>query len=211
MRTVNASEVTCMRASVVLLAALILGCAPGAAAQEVSFGAKGGVAFSTLSFDPDSELSYDLRAGIVAGGFVAFPIGSRLTIQPEGLFVQKGARIDYLGAAATIELDYLEIPVLVKYRIAGGPERSFHALAGPSIAFKVASSASASFGGSTIDRSTDEDVESLDYGVVAGAGIDAGRFTIDGRFTFGLANINKEDDEPKTHTRSIAVLAGVRF
>ena len=200
-----------MRARMVLLVAVVMAVAPGAAAQDLSFGAKGGVAFSTLSFDPSSEISYDLRTGLVVGGFVAFPLGSRITIQPEGLFVQKGAKVKDFGVSATIELDYVEVPVLVKYRIAGGPARSFHVFGGPSLAFKVSASSSASFGGSTIDTSNDEEIESLDYGVVAGAGMDAGRFTIDGRFTFGFANVNKDEDEPKARTRSLAILAGVRF
>ena len=200
-----------MRARVLLLVSLMMSAASAAAAQGTSFGVKGGVAFSTLSFDPSSEISYDLRSGLVVGGFVAFPLGSRLTIQPEGLFVQKGAKADDLGVSATIKLDYVELPVLVKYRIAGGPARSFHLLGGPSVAFKVSASSSATFGGTTIETDNDDDIERLDYGVVAGAGMDAGRFTIDGRFTFGVANVNKEQDEPESRTRSVAILAGVRF
>lgn len=194
-----------------VLVILMTGIASAAAAQEMSIGAKGGVAFSTLSFDPSSEISYDLRTGLVAGGFVTFPLGSRLAIQPEGLFVQKGAKVDDLGVTATIELDYVEVPVLVTYRIAGGTARSFHVFGGPSIAFNVSASSSASFGGSTIETSNEEDIETLDYGVVFGAGMNAGRFTVDGRFTLGLANVNREVDEPKARTRSLAVLAGVRF
>jgi outer membrane protein with beta-barrel domain len=200
-----------MRARMVLLVVLMTGAASGAAAQEMTYGVKGGVAFATLSFDPSSEISYDLRTGIVAGGFVAFPLGSRLAIQPEGLYTQKGAKADDFGVSVTIKIDYVEVPVLVTYRIAGGTERSFHLFGGPSVAFKTRSSSSASFGGSTIEADNDEDIETIDYGVVFGAGMDIGRFTIDGRFTLGLANINKEDDEAKAHTRAIAVLAGVRF
>lgn len=200
-----------MRTRVVFLLVLLAGVASGAAAQDMAFGAKGGIAFSTLSFDPSSEISYDLRTGLIAGGFVSIPLGSRLTIQPEGLFVQKGAKADDLGVTATIKLDYVEVPVFVKYRLAGGSARSFHVMGGPSVAFKVSASASARFGGSTVETSNDDEIEALDYGVVAGAGMDAGRFTIDGRFTFGLANINKEEDEPEARTRSIAILAGVRF
>ncbi|HET7217831.1 MAG TPA: porin family protein [Vicinamibacterales bacterium] len=195
----------------VLLVVLMAGAANGAAAQELSYGVKGGVTFATLSFDPSSEISYDLRTGIVAGGFVAFPLGSRLAIQPEGLFAQKGAKAEDLGVSVTIKIDYVEVPVLVKYRIAGGSARSFHLFGGPSVAFKVKSSSSAEFEGSTVEVGNDADIETVDYGVLFGAGMDAGRFTIDGRFTFGLANINTESDEPKAHTRAIAVLAGVRF
>jgi len=201
-----------MRVPRVLMVMLMLALAHGAAAQEISYGAKAGVSFSTLSFDPSSELSYGLRTGLVAGGFVAFPIGSRLAIQPEGLFTQKGAKADALGVSATIKIDYVEVPVLAKYTVSGGPARSFHVFGGPSVGFKVHSSASATFGGSTIETDNDDGLEDLDYGVVMGAGMTFDRVTVEGRFTLGLANINAEDpDESKARTRAVGILAGVRF
>jgi Outer membrane protein beta-barrel domain len=200
-----------MRGRGVLLAMMILA-AQGAAAQEVSYGAKAGVSFATLSFDPSSEVSYGLRTGVTAGGLVAFPIGSRLTIQPEGLFTQKGAKVDDLGVSATIEIDYIEVPVLAKYTVAGGPARSFHVFGGPSVAFKVHSSSSATLGGSTVEIDNGDRIEDIDYGVVMGAGMTFDRFTVEGRFTLGLANIDAEDpDESKARTRAVGILVGVRF
>ena len=44
-----------------------------------------------------------------------------------------------------------------------------------------------------------------------GAGVNFGRFTVDGRYTFGLSNINKETEEGKAKNRTLAFLAGYRF
>src|SRR5688572_11443116 len=97
-----------------------------AAAQGISYGVKGGINFATLDLDPSLDSNSGYRIGIVAGGFVALPLGSRLTIQPEGLFSQKGEQADLDGVEVKLELDYIEVPVLVKYAITQGASRSFH-------------------------------------------------------------------------------------
>ena len=58
----------------------------------------------------------------------------------------------------------------------------------------------------------DEDIKGVDLGVVVGAGVTFGRFTIDGRYTTGLSNLNSDDSDSTTvKNRAFAVLAGVRF
>jgi len=200
-----------MRGCIVLTVFLSVCGASAAVAQEVTYGATAGISLSTLSFDPSSEAEYGFRTGLVAGAFATWPLGSRLAIQPEGLFTQKGAKLDEAGIDATIKIDYLEVPVLVKYAITGG-DRAWHVFGGPSVAFKLRSSSSATFGGSTVETDNDESIEDVDYGVVMGVGLDVGRFTVNGRFTLGLGNINADDsDILKARTRTLAFLAGVRF
>lgn len=181
------------------------------AAQGISYGVKGGINFASVSLDPSEDVNTGTRIGIAVGGFVALPLGSRLTIQPEGLFSQKGEKADLDGVVAKLELDYIEVPVLVKYAITQGASRSFHAFGGPSMAFKVRSRATASFGGTTVETG-DENIKDTDFGVVFGAGMDFGKWSVDGRYTMGLADINNDEaDETKIRTRTISVLAGIRF
>jgi Outer membrane protein beta-barrel domain len=201
---------TCLAALVMFLAGQ-----SAATAQEITGGVKGGVNFATLSFDPDPEIDSGVRTGIAVGGFVTIPIGGALAIQPEALFSQKGTSLEEAGVSAKIKIDYLDVPVLVKYSTAPSTSTgtSVHFFGGPSIGFKLDASASGSVGGETIDVDIDDDdVESFDFGVVFGAGVQFGRVSIDGRYTFGLTNINNEDpDVEKVKTRTLAVLAGVRF
>ena len=186
---------------------------PGvAAAQGLAYGAKGGVTLATVSEDSDVESEWGYRVGLAAGGYVALPLGSRLAIQAEGLFNQKGARADVDDLVTTLKLDYIEVPVLLKYAVTRGGARSIHIFGGPSIAFKVRSRATASFGDTTIDTDEDENIENLDFGVAAGAGVDFGKWSIDGRYTFGLSSLVKSDaDEAELRSRAISVLVGVRF
>jgi Outer membrane protein beta-barrel domain len=104
------------------------------------------------------------------------------------------------------------VPVLVKYAVTHGGSRSFFVFGGPSAAFKVRSRATATFGDTTIDLDADEDIESFEFGVVAGGGVDFGKWSIDGRYSWGLSNLNKDDeDDVKLRSRAFSVLAGIRF
>jgi hypothetical protein len=195
---------------VLAMAAIVLPRA--AAAQGLTYGAKAGVTLATVSEDPEGLSRWGYRVGLAVGGYVALPLGSRLAIQAEGLFNQKGARADDEGLVTTLKLDYVEVPVLVKYAVTHGGARSIHVFGGPSIAFKVRSRATASFGDTTIDTDEDENIENVDVGIAAGAGIDFGRWSVDGRYTFGLSNLVKsEADEGKLRSRAISILAGIRF
>jgi hypothetical protein len=186
-----------------------------AVAQDVAYGVKGGLNLATVSFDPELPVDYGLRLGIVAGAFVSLPLGSRLAVQPEALFSQKGAAVDDDGVDATLRLDYVEIPVLLKYslsgaRTAGRP--SVFVLGGAAVAFKIRAEASATFGEETIDDDVDEDIEDVDLGIAFGAGLAFDRVTIDGRYTLGLSNISTDEEEAgKARNRTLSVLAGFRF
>ena len=98
--------------------ALILLCGSNVAAQEASWGVKGGVNFATLSSDQDPGPEFKYRIGLIAGGFFTWPLGSHLDVQPEVLFSQQGASLDSIGLeAVTIKTDYLVTPILVRYKL----------------------------------------------------------------------------------------------
>ena len=76
----------------------------------------------------------------------------------------------------------------------------------------MTSKVTAKSSGQSTTEDIGDDIESVDYGVVFGAGWEAGRLTIDGRYTWGLSNIGKDETDPEKVThRVIAVMAGIRF
>jgi hypothetical protein len=201
-----------MRITRSLLAFVLLAMPATVAAQGLTYGVTAGVNFATLNFDPEQDGDFGYRIGLAAGGFVSLPLGSRLSIQPEGLFSQKGSKADLDGVDAEMQLDYLEVPILVKYALSSNASGAFYVFGGPSMAFKLRSKATASFGDVTVDTGEDDRIKDSDFGVVVGAGKNFGRMSIDGRYTFGLSNINGDDpDLQKIRNRSISVLASVRF
>ena len=62
------------------------------------------------------------------------------------------------------------------------------------------------------DEDVGDQVETFDFGLVAGAGIDFGRMILDARQSWGLSNINKDPgDDEKVETRTFSVMLGIRF
>jgi hypothetical protein len=201
-------NVTCT-IRIAVLAGAVVGIAGGrAAAQGLEYGAKGGVNVATLALHESVPVSFDNRIGLVAGGFVTWPLGSRVSVQPEVLFSQKGATFDDTGAAGRIELDALDVPILVRYRFG-----RLIAFGGPSLGFTLRARQVLEFGDEEESVDIRDDIESLDFGIAAGAAYEAGRISVEGRYTFGLTNLNtvSVDEEALVKTRVIAVLVGYRF
>ena len=198
-----------------IVLALIVGSSGMAAAQDapVAVGVKAGVNFANLNFDADdASVNFDQRKGFVGGLFVVWPANSLVALQSEVLYSQKGAQIEEGGMTAKLKLDYVDIPVLARVSSPASGGASFHVFAGPSFAVRVSAKTEANFEGEEESEDVDDDVERFDLGLVAGAGLEFGRFVIDGRYTWGLSNINKDDeDDVKIKTRVFAVMAGIRF
>jgi hypothetical protein len=202
-----------MRIHVIVLSLLLGGTTAAMAQEPAAIGVKGGVSFANLEFEGDgADVSFDRRTGFVGGLFVVWPATSRLALQVEGLYNQVGAVIDEGDVSGKVKLDYFTVPIML--RVSGTPagQTSFHVFGGPSIGFRLRARSSGTFEGETSNEDISDDVEGTDVGLTAGAGVDIGRLTIDGRHTWGLSNINKDDsDELKIKNRAFAIMVGVRF
>jgi outer membrane immunogenic protein len=184
-----------------------------ASAQGLSYGAKGGVTLGDLNATGDDQAGpFDLRIGFAAGGFVSWPLGGRLDFQPEVLFVQKGAKSDVLGGSATQKLDYLDVPLLVSYRINGSRERNFSVFGGPSVGILLRARSASTYGGDTLEQDVKDEVKSTDFAAVAGLAYHRGRVVFDGRYSWGFTDIDKDEtDATEIRNRVISFLIGWRF
>jgi hypothetical protein len=202
-----------MRSATAILTGLLL--VPGwAAAQDVSGGVKGGVNFANIVIDGDAaDVNLESRIGWVAGGFVTWPVTPRFDIQPEALISVKGATVDEFGLEVDLELTYLEFPILFRYGAPVSSGTSLKLFAGPSLAFKLDAEVNGEFFGTSEDDDIDDEVESFDFGLVIGAGIEAGRLSLDGRYTWGLTNLANvpDDDDVTVKNRVFSILVGFRF
>lgn len=183
-----------------------------AAAQQLQAGVRAGVNLANVSVDgDDSRPSFDTRAGLVAGAFVTWQAVSWLQVQPEVLYAAKGASLEQEGIDAQLILDYLEVPLLARVtrRVSG---TSVYVVAGPALAWRLGAKSRAEFSGATEEIDLAGDVESFDLGIVAGGGVDVGRFVIDARYTFGVRDIDADrTDAVSMRNRVLSVTAGFRF
>ncbi len=153
------------------------------------FGIKGGMNVSSIS--GDTGLDQKSKIGFNAGLFMNAPLSADFSLQPEVLYNNLGAKTGN-GIDATINLDYLSVPVMFQYKAT--PE--LYLEAGPQFSFLVNSKVTSSdpvveaLGNALINNDT---VNSFDFGVGIGAGY---WFTpnvgINARYVAGFTDIAKD-------------------
>ena len=101
-------------------------------AQNFSAGIKAGANFSNFTGGNFEAVKKKAIAGFHGGVFMNFSFGA-LFLQPEVLISTQGARIDSVSRSYDWKVTYVNVPVLLKYRSAGG----FYLEAGPQLVSKL--------------------------------------------------------------------------
>jgi outer membrane protein with beta-barrel domain len=203
-------------AALMIVIAAVL--APSAAlAQRRQFGAKAGPAFTQVGAEEDDGRTYSPRIGPYISGFFVLPLNQRLAVQFEAASSPKGTRLkEPPGVTQTLLLQYFEMPVLLRVsgpKVAGAP---LYFIAGPFFGFKVSAKEQVSQLAGTViagqrDK-VDQFVEPFESGLIAGAGIDIGKYVLlEGRYSHGLTDVNKIDDFIGFTNHGFSFTAGVRF
>lgn len=207
----------------VLLAVALPPIASAQQSRSFTIGVRGGLNLSDLSGD----VNFDSRVGFGFGMFGGLQLSELWSVFPELSYQQKGAKdiaIQVPVTERTIKMSYLELQVpLVLYpevgdnpftpRLYGGPYGSLQLTCTKEIEDPAGGSASSS---DCEEGSPGEVVpfgKSLDFGFLIGAGVnlggaDRGGFTLDVRYSFGLANINEAQLGGDVNHRVIQLLVG---
>ncbi len=191
-----------------------------AAAQSASIGVKGGVSISTLA-GPDL-ISTDYHTGVTGGAFAHVGLGRYLGLQPEVLYVRKGAQATVGSATAKSLIDYVEVPLLLTFDIPASADGAFtpYLMAGPAIALRTRCEFSLEQQGSTTSASGCDEggagVKSVDYSLAFGAGArirlgTTSSFVLDGRYDLGLGTIDDTSNPGDIKNRAFLILAGFAF
>jgi len=151
----------------IIVAIALIGFTTISTAQDIKFGVKGGANFSTLS----GNSSLDARTGYHIGAVGQISLIDKFAIQPEILYSAQGAD--------NLDIDYLNIPILLKYKFL--KFLSFDA--GPQFGFLVN------------DEYPDAiETKSFDLGVALGAGVEFGEFFAQARYNIGLTEVVENSD-----------------
>lgn len=181
------------------------------AAEAQTIGFKLGASLSNIKFG-DSTAETDYTTGFAGGGFIRFGFG-RLGIQPEILSVTKGAEQDggEGGEDSALKIEYIEIPVLIHLPLTYGSSFAPYVFGGPSFAFEVG----CDFEDVDCDDEAQVDpieLKSTDIGLTAGGGLafamGPGALLLEGRYTWGMTNIDDSAEENEIKNRSALILAG---
>ncbi len=180
---------------------------------HVSGGIKGGINIANLH-GADAKDTESIT-GFAAGAFFILKITDFFAIQPEILLTRKGAEGDTSIYHGEVELNYIEIPVLLKLSIPAHARIRPSLLIGPALAANL--SARAKGGSNSIRGETEIDdwVKDTDFSLVFGADVDfdlgSARLLIDGRYTLGVTSIDDTDLEKDFKTGALSIAAGIAF
>ena len=189
-----------------------------AAAQDtppIRLGLLGGVNFATLKGNDDEGLK--TRTGLLAGATMVKPFRSGIGLVIDALYSMRGAKADEDGGSLVTKVDYIEVPVMLRYDLSSTGNAVPHIGAGVSLAYQTrcrveasGDGASASVNCSALEDEQDITFRRFDVGIVAGAGIDfksgSTTYMIGARYTFGLTDLT---NEANLRNRAFQFFAGV--
>ena len=201
-----------LRPSVLLLAAALL-YAPGAVAA-LSFGAGPivGAEFANASIKNHDNTTG--RTGLAVGLRTEFGVTKPYSLLVEPQYVQKGAGLDYFGiASAKGDLDYLEVPVLVKAKF-GALKAHVYAFAGPSFGFNL--NAKGSLGDFSGDFKDQAASLAISGDIGAGGAFQLQKYiylNADVRYSHGFTNALDKSvgDIGSWYSRDIRLMGGLLF
>lgn len=193
------------------LALAVAGAASAASAQGMEIGVKGGLSLAEFSGGDNAfDEAEGSRTAVLAGAFLALPLGGPLFLQPEAQFAQKGSRYDFDDVDLTLRMDYVEVPLLLKARFGIGVRP--YVFAGPYVGFRLRAQVEGDGGADGRSGEPFEDrTKGTDFGVVAGAGVELGSFLVEARYAHGLAGIAKQDIDDDIDNAVVSVLVGFKF
>ncbi len=176
-------------------------------AQNVTFGAKAGLNFASMTGDDADGL--DGRTSFHIGVTAEIEMSDTFSIQPELLYSGQGftdsdefevsdgsGNFDVFDADITAKVDYLNLPIMLKYYVSDGLSLE----AGPQIGFLLSAKAKVEAEGESETEDID-DLKSTDFAFNLGAGykLDSGlNFGL--RYSMGLTDVPDGDSDGFKHS-----------
>lgn len=210
------SRTKAIRYSVLALVVVFSGIHFNSMAQfGLAVGPKAGLSVSTFRGDVESA---DARVGWLGGLLINAQITPSITIQPELLFTQRGGEYRNNDRFTDIEINYFEVPVLVKLRLPIDDVVFPNIVVGPNFSYRTnLRYSSTDTGDGTAISVSESDIRKSDVGALIGAGIDLQTresglfFTLDGRYMFGFNDINTGDNTFEVQNAGWTFAVGVGF
>jgi hypothetical protein len=174
---------------------------------QVKFGVTAGLNVSTLS--ANKEVSFKHKAGFQAGAVVDWAVADKVSIVPELLFTQRGAKYKNISKSS-VKLNYLQIPVNVAYKFDVGLGSQIFVFAGPYLGCALSGSKKYEGKSQSIKFGSDKNkFKPVDFGINVGAGYYYSGVFFKLQYNLGLNKLN--NDRGSIKSRNIAVSTGYFF
>ena len=155
-----------------------------------------------------SSMKSGLNIGIAAGTQLTYR--APLFIESGLYYSQKGGKSDSGSGKFTYDLNYLEVPVIIKYKHFVGNQTSIQPYAGGYLAVATDGQIK-NYGTRTAFSSYDDGYfNRFDGGLKIGCGVGYNMLYLDASYDIGLANIG-QDNFDDTHNGCFTINLGVNF
>lgn len=183
---------------------------------QLSFGLKGGVNVAEFSIkDQGATIPQSSVNGFTLGAVLEIGITDNIFIQPEAIFLQKGSELNTSLTNLKTNVNYLDIPVLLKIKLLNTKLLNINLLGGPSFGLAL-NGEETTAGGQTVDINFggDNGLKRFDLGINAGGGVGVNLGSIgvfgDVRYLFGVSDIS-EDANREIKNKGLNLSVGLIF
>ncbi len=195
---------------------LITVCLSGSFAQQrFSAGPRLGLNLSTFGMDAKG---YTLRPGVTAGAFLMYSSLNHFGISGDVLYSQMGGKYNQSNDSFKQRINYLEIPVALRYFLTLNGNFRPNVFFGPSLGFKLNAKRTNYINQGVVKQDFDNSAQfrSMDLGLIAGFQLnfkglgERQRFLIDARYRYGLSDITLDDNQ-NVNNSTITLTLGYGF
>lgn len=195
----------------------LLGVVSLVGAQNLSYNVRGGLNMSNMSGDLSDT---KMKPGFHIGVGVDYEFAPNIALQSGLFFSNKGAKIEgdasideieIVSGEATMNANFLQLPIHIAYKINVTPGTKVVLHAGPYIAYGVGGKTKfeASTGGLNVSEKIDtfgsDGLKEFDSGLGIGVGAEFGSILIDLGWDMGLVNLGNNDVDAKTQNAYLSV------
>lgn len=180
--------------------------------HSIYYGLRLGLGVSTLNSDDNYLDGGSPQVGLNLGAVIGFQLSSEQPVYLESglLYTEKGGKGRYEGAKFTYDLNYFEMPVLVKYRYEIDDDLSIQPFGGGYIACGIGGKIK-DFGKRGTNSSFSGDFfKRFDGGLKLGCGVEYQLIYAEMAYDFGLYNICHSEFE-SSHNGCFYINVGVNF
>ena len=183
--------------------------------SQLSFGIKVGTNVSEYSFkEQGTTIPQETINGFTLGAVLEIGLSDNIFIQPEAMFVQKGSQFQVLNEDNKFNVNYLDIPILLKIKLINSNLFNINLLGGPS--FGLALNGEETTGNETIDINFggENGLKRFDLGINAGGGVGINLGSIgvfgDIRYLFGVSDISDTNNR-EIKNKGLNISVGLMF
>ena len=176
------------------------------------YGFHGGLSFATVNSDDKTLDGGSSRTGLDFGAYIGYFLSRDVPVFVEAgvAYKEKGGRSTYEGKKMSYNLDYIELPIVVKYSYVLDRHLSIQPFVGGYFACGVGGKIK-NYGDRVAESSFSHNYfKRFDGGLRLGCGVGYDLFYADLSYDIGLANIC-HDEFDTSHNRCFSLNFGVNF